>query len=104
MENNLTIKGSNGIWMTKKEHTKWVQWYDRFWANAIWNGPDRRAPKEDDNVKLAWVIIGDKRIMAGVDNKTMAGYQLEDTMPTWKMPLVPLQYDSFERWCTGMDV
>jgi hypothetical protein len=61
-------------------------------------------PAEDENVKLAWVMISGERKMLGVDNKTMAGYKMRSDVPAWEMPLVPQQYDKFERWCTSFDV
>lgn len=73
-------------------------------AAFLWGTFKPSPPKGDDNVKLAWVIIKGYRTMLGVDNKTMKGYAMNENTPTWKHPLEPISYDTFERWCTTFDV
>ncbi len=92
-----------GGWYSQEFKDACQEIHDKFWAGMLWGCP-KREPKEDDNVKYAYVIIKGKRVMAGVDNVTMKGYELREDMPTWKLPLVPLEYDSFDRWCRGMDL
>lgn len=71
-------------------------------AEYMWNGiVPVREPREDDNVKLAFV---DDHRMIGIDNKTMQGYELRDDAPEIKLPLVPRKYTTFERWARMMDV
>ncbi len=82
----------------EKKHKEWEDY-------MVWGKPSpKRELREDDNVKLAWVIINTERKMVGVDTETLKGYELEDKYPIWKLPLVPIEYDSLERWCTGFDV
>jgi len=38
--------------------------------------PSKPEPREDDNVKYAYVNIGDKRVMVGCDTITMKAYKL----------------------------
>lgn len=93
-------------WMPIEEYEarkKWAEHMEKIQAQMFW-GTYKREIKEDDNVKLAWVLIDNKRVMAGVDNKTMKGYKLRDDIPSWKLPLEPLEYHAFDRWCTGFDV
>ena len=60
--------------------------------------------REDENVKLAYVIINGERKMLGVDNRTFRGYKMRDDVPMWKIPLEEQKYDAFQRWCTNFDV
>lgn len=92
---------NNTAWRTQDfdEEMRKLEW--EIW----WGSPKpKETPQEDDNVKLAYVYIGGDRKMIGVDNVTMKGYALEDKAPTWKRPLEPIEYDSFDRWCRLMDV
>jgi hypothetical protein len=70
----------------------------------LWGIYKPSPPRPDHYVKLAWVFVDGSRKMMGVDNQTMQGYEMNDNISTWKMPLVPVKYDSFERWCTSFDV
>jgi hypothetical protein len=92
------------MWIPESQMKAIKDHYQKFWANVLFGNPTPREPEEDDNVKLAWVTIAGKRTMAGVDNKTMKGYKLRQDVPMWELPLIPLEYDHFERWCTGFDV
>ena len=106
----IRLKGRKGntIWMV---HEEWVAWQklqqeseDAWWAHVFWGVPlPVREPKEDDNVKLAFVFAAGKRQMVGLDNKTMKAYKLRDDCPMWKLPLEPIEYTSLERWCTSFD-
>jgi hypothetical protein len=104
MENN------NISWMPYEEYLLRKEWEDKmvkemlriFWETGK---PPERKKREDENVKLAWVInINGGREMLGVDNKTMKGYAMREDTPTWKLPLEPVEYDTFERWCTTFDM
>jgi hypothetical protein len=96
------------VWMTqefKDGLDKMQEEIDTAFAEFMLTGKlPQREPKEDDNVKLAWVLINGKRTMLGVDNKTLLGYKLKETCPAWKLPLEEVKYDSFDRWCTSFDV
>jgi hypothetical protein len=92
------------IWISKKEFEARLELDKQRWVDMLFGKIEVRTPKEDDNVKLAYVIINGKREMIGVDNKTLKGYKLNDEYPTWKLPLEEISYDSFERWCTTFDV
>lgn len=82
----------------------------RKWESALmWGTGQPYIPKPEDFVKLAFVIKDGKSIIAGVDNRTLEGFELHEDMKNWeyrpwKLPLVPMQYDKFERWCTLFDV
>lgn len=93
----------NGIWMTQEHQEALKRWHDDFWTKALW-GFTPEPPKYEDKVKLAWVIRNGNREMVGVHNEDMQGYLLDEKYPVLKTPLIPLQYDSFERWCTSFDV
>ena len=94
-----------GYWMPKAEADKWRDYMNRFWNGMFFSEHiPRHMPEEDDNVKLAWVVISGSHTMVGLDNKTMKAYKLRDDVPTWIRPLEPIEYDSFERWCTTFDV
>src|SRR5687767_9868405 len=100
---------SPDYWMSKKEYDAWKDFYAErerlFVKHVLWGEPwPKREAQPDDNVKLAYVIVNGQRVMAGVDNQTLQAYELNDTTPTWKMPLVPMNYDKFDRWCRLMDV
>lgn len=90
-------------WISLEEYDARRELNKKFAQGMMWGFPKRES-KEDDNVKLAHVTIGGKRHMIGVDNKTMVGYAIRDDIPTWKLPLEELKYDTFERWCTSFDV
>jgi len=91
-------------WIPKSEMQLWKEWHDNMWANMVFGRIQPREPKEDDNVKLAWVIINKERRMVGLDTVTRKAYKLRDDRPTWIRPLQEIEYDSFERWCTTFDV
>lgn len=76
----------------------------RMIGKILWGIYTPSLPRPWDNVKIAWVNIGGQRKMLGVDNKTMQGYKMEENIPTFKKPLEKQDYDSFERWCTFMDL
>lgn len=97
----------NTIWMPYEEYLARKEFYKKLnedFAKAIWGKYTPKEPKLEDNVKIAWVIKDGNRKMIGVDNKTMQGYKLEKTIPVVKIPLEDENYDSFERWCTLMDM
>jgi hypothetical protein len=98
MENNKSY------WMPAKEAQLWRDYMNRFWNGMLFGPTTAREPKEDDNVKLAWVSINGTRTMVGLDNTTMIAYKLKADVPSWILPLEPIEYDSFERWCTTFDV
>lgn len=97
-------------WIPKKEaelHKKLIKDFnDRMFNILVWGKKSKyyKEPEEKDFVKLAWVMIDGKKEMLGVHNKTMAGYEMEEKCPTFKIPLVPKEYDSFVRWCTTFDI
>lgn len=102
-----TEKGQT-IWMTpefKKGLDEMQAELDRHTYNFLFHGIPfpKREPKEDDNVKLAFVYQGSNRVMVGLDTKTMIAYQLRDDCPMWKLPLESIEYASFDRWCTSFD-
>ena len=99
MEKKKTI-----FWAPAAEVKLWKDYMDRFWNHVAFGPSEKPEPKEDDNVKLAWVVISGSHTMVGLDNKTMKAYKLRDDVPTWIRPLEPIEYDSFERWCTTFDV
>ena len=91
-------------WTSEKESKAWKQWHHDMWNSIVFGTIKPREPQEDDNVKLAWVIIDGKRTMVGLDRITKKAYQLRNDVPTWIRPLQEISYDSFERWCTTFDV
>lgn len=105
----ITDVNGNISWCSKTEYElrqKWAEERQKDIAYFMWHGKSRRphVPKEDDNVKYAWVKAGDKRHIIGVDNKTLKGYAMEPPGYTWKLPLEEFKYDTFERWCTSFDL
>jgi hypothetical protein len=91
-------------WMPKAEADAWRDYMNRFWGTVVFGPTGKRIPEEDENVKLAWVVIDGKRTMVGLDRETKKAYKMRDDMPTWIRPLQEISYDSFERWCTTFDV
>jgi len=90
--------------MPKAEAQAWTDYMNRFWGSIVFGATGKRVPEEDENVKLAWVIIDGKRTMVGLDRITKKAYKMRDDVPTWIRPLQEISYDSFERWCTTFDV
>jgi hypothetical protein len=90
---------------TREQFLKLLEFDRKYWETIVFGIPyyKEEHQKEDDNVKLAYVIINGKRQMIGVDNKTMKAYKLRDDIPHWKLPLEEIKYDCFERWCTTFD-
>jgi len=91
-------------WQHSDENAAWRKWREEMWIALVFGKIQPREPKEDDNVKLAWVIINKERKMVGLDTVTRKAYKLRDDRPTWIRPLQEIEYDSFERWCTSFDV
>jgi hypothetical protein len=100
----INMKENNSFWMPKAEAEAWRDWQNRFWNGMLFGATGKRIPEEDENVKLAWVVIDGQRTMVGLDRVTKKAYKLRDDMPTWIRPLQEISYDSFERWCTTFDV
>lgn len=101
--------GGSPVWMPASEYKLMCDLIETHTTNIlnhlIWGIPyPTKEPEPGDDVKLAYVEIDDKKIMIGVDNKTLQGYEMNDNIPTVKKPLVPLKYNKFIRWCTLMDV
>ena len=106
----IRLKGRKGntIWMI---HEEWVamakfmqEQEDIWWRHVFYGEPlPKREPKEDDNVKLAYVFMEGGRQMVGLDTKTMKADQLRDDCPMWKLPLEEIEYTGCERWCTSFD-
>lgn len=92
------------LFPNKETQEQWEKECKNYEA-AIWWGTTKKIDeREDKDVKYAWVIIDGKKEMIGVNNKTMKGYSMEEKIPTWKLPLEEIEYDTFERWCTSMDL
>ena len=91
-------------WLTKQEAESLQKLKEDFWKQVMRGDGIKRKALPEDSVKLAWVTINGKREMLGVDNKTMEGFEMEEKIPTFKIPLVPKKYDEFERWCTSFDI
>ncbi len=88
-----------------EEHSKAIKEFSEKMTNALlWGRSEPHIPKEDDNVKLAYVKKDGKQVLLGVDNKTLKGYELEETIPTWKRPIIETDYQEFVRWARLMDL
>ena len=107
MSTDVGIEHKNGSWTTKEFRDSLAAMQkemDKAFIDFMITGRlPIREPKEDDNVKLAYVLIKGNQTMIGCDNKTLKGYKLKDTCPMWVLPLEEIQYDSFVRWCTSFD-
>lgn len=111
---NKVININNQVWMPKAEYDKYQEWRKQAEDDCLkwllWGiKPERwnRTPEQiiEDRVKLAYVTIDGKRQTIGVDNLLGNGYEMEETMPTFKRPLVKLTKPFvFERWCRMMDI
>jgi len=60
----------------------------------------RRRKLNEDNRKWAWIIVGNTRFRAWVDNKTMKAYKADGYDKTW----MEWRNFKFERWCRPMDL
>lgn len=90
-------------WIPEKDIQKLKEIAEDLQTQLFW-GAKPVEKKPEDNVKLAWVIIKGEKQMIGVDNKTMEGFEMQEKTPEIKLPLIPLKYDSFVRWCTSFDL
>lgn len=97
---------NNQRWVTNIEVEATKKWLDELQRKWIWGIIKKLTPEEEyeNNIKLAYVFIKGQRKMVGLHKEDMKAYQLEENYPSWKIPLVEIEYTSFERWCTGMDV
>lgn len=91
------------IWISEQEMYYLNEMKNYFWRNVLWGFPDKEK-STDRNVKLAYVMIKGERKMLGVNNKTVVGYAMNETVPTWKTPLEEAKYDEFVCWCTSFDI
>jgi hypothetical protein len=84
----------NSIWMPYEEYLAekaWLEEKEKEIVKAVmWGIHPKREYKQEDNVKLAWVIVNRERKMLGVDNKTMEGFEMEKMFPPSKYHLFQL--------------
>lgn len=106
-----TVKDSTGKpmgWVTeeclKAERALEAQLHNDYWYRVTSkDGVEKfraRARLNEDNRKLAWIIVGKTRKIAWVDNKTMDVYKADGIIKTWML----WPRCIFERWMTSMDV
>ena len=61
---------------------------------------EKRKEQNQDNLKWAWIKIGNTRKMCWVDNVTEKAYKADGYGKT----NIEIKNFSFERWCTGFDL
>jgi hypothetical protein len=97
----------NIIWIPEEERKHYKEWMEKRkedFIKIMWGTYVPPEPRVWNNVKIAWVMKDGKKKMMGVDNKTMQGYKMEKSIPTFKIPLEEETYDTFIRWCTSFDL
>jgi hypothetical protein len=79
------------------------KFHNEFFHKVMNNGfeiADKRKEQNQDNLKWAWIKIGNSRKMCWVDNVTNKAYKADGYGKT----NIEIKNFSFERWCTGFDL
>ncbi len=84
----------------KKFHDKFQKTFFHKLMNGGFETSDKRKEQNQDNLKWAWIKIGNTRKMCWVDNVTNKAYKADGYDKT----NIEIKNFSFERWCTGFDL
>jgi len=68
--------------------------------NGGFDVSNKRKEQNKDNLKWAWIKVGNTRKMCWVDNVTMKAYKADGYDKT----NIEIEHFTFERWCTGFDL
>ena len=97
----------NGGWETqsfrdgmKKLHDKFQKIFFYKLMNGGFEISYKRKEQKQDNLKWAWIKIGNTRKMCWVDNVTNKVYKADGYGKT----NIEIKNFTFERWCTGFDL
>ncbi len=90
-------------WTSDEDLQAMRKMQDKFDDYLIFGNPDiteKRRKANEDNRKWAYIIVGNTRKLACVDNKTDQAYKVDGYNFTWE------KWSSykFDRWCSLMDL
>ena len=93
-------------WSTKGQSEALKKLTEELEMSMFWGLKKELTSEEryNNDIKLAYVIQNGERKMVGLNRTDNKAYELREDVPTWKIPLVQTEYDSFERWCRSMDL
>jgi hypothetical protein len=96
------------FWFPKEQADMFVNVINNIEKQAMWYAANnkieelrnKRKEINGDNLKWAWVRIGNTRKMCWVDNATMKAYKADGYGKT----NMEIKHFTFERWCTSFDL
>lgn len=94
---------SNKTWTTTKFEENLKAFSDKFEARLLHGGLSvaaERAKRKENNLKWAWIKIGQTKKLQWVDNKTMKAYKADGYSQT----NIEIPRFTFLRWATTFDL
>ncbi len=94
------------MWISEQELENLKKLNKSIEKNIIFNSingfekQDQRKLLRNDNLKWAWIKIGETRKMCWVDNETMKAYKAD----WYNKTNIEINNFTFERWCTSFDL
>ena len=87
----------DGMWHTKGFKDICDKFEMKFFSKMLYGKPEiteKRQELNKDNRKWAYIIVGNTRKAAWVDNETMKAYKADGYSPTW----MEYKHFKFDRW------